>query len=749
MSKSLVVVESPTKAKTLSKFLGEDFVVKATVGHIKDLPENELGIDIEHGFKPLYGVIGGKSRILQDLKKTSQGMTHIYLAPDPDREGEAIAWHVWEELDGDNRRFYRVLINELTRRGVQEAIRSAGELRRGLYEAQQARRVLDRLVGYKISPLLWQEIKRGLSAGRVQSVVVRLICEREREIWAFRPAEYWTIEAHLKSQAHAEPFKAKLAKIGGKKVKISSRTEAEGIAQDLEGAKFIVSQVGEKEVLRHPPPPFITSKLQQDASRRLRFSPKKTMRLAQDLYEGIELGEQGPVGLITYMRTDSPRISGEALREVRDLILNRYGEAYLPAKPNVYKSKKGAQEAHEAIRPTSMDHEPEKVRSHLTPDQWALYRLIWDRFLASQMTSAVFLRKSADIEARDAVFNVTGSVPKFPGFMTVYSAEKDQDEGEESERVFVPPLKKGEILEVLPPLACEQHFTQAPSRFSESTLVKELEDRGIGRPSTYASILSTVQERGYVRLDRAKFHPTELGFLVNDLLVRSFPSILNVEFTARMEDVLDAIEEQKVDWAKAMEDFYGRFSQSLKRAETLIPELKREVTATPVVCDQCGSPMVIRWGRKGFFLACTAFPECRNTQDFVRSEQGEVVIRKTQDETHETCPTCGSPMVVREGRFGAFYACSQYPRCKTTKPKHLNIPCPQDGCDGFIAEKRSRKGRVFYGCTRYPECTFALWDKPVNMPCPQCGAPFVTEKPTRTGTIHVCKRCGTKTRSDG
>ena len=749
MSKSLVVVESPTKAKTLSKFLGEGFVVKATVGHIKDLPENELGIDIEHGFKPLYGVMGGKTRVLQELKKASQGMTRIYLAPDPDREGEAIAWHVREELDGDNRRFYRVLINELTRRGVQEAIRDAGELRKGLYEAQQARRVLDRLVGYKISPLLWQEIKRGLSAGRVQSVTVRLICEREREIWAFRPKEYWTIEARLKSQGHAEPFKAKLAKIGGKKATISNRPEAEAIARNLEGAEFIVRKVGEKEVLRHPPPPFITSKLQQDASRRLRFSPKKTMRLAQDLYEGIELGDQGPVGLITYMRTDSPRISGEALREVRDFILNRYGDAYLPAKPNLYKSKKGAQEAHEAIRPTSMDHEPEKVRPHLTQDQGALYGLIWDRFLASQMTPAVFLRKSADIEARDAVFNVTGSVQKFPGFMTVSGTEKDQDEGDENGKAFVPPLKKGEILELLPPLACEQHFTQSPPRFSESTLVKELEDRGIGRPSTYASILSTIQERGYVRLDHSKLYPTELGFLVNDLLVSSFPSILNVEFTARMEDVLDAIEEQKMDWGKAMEDFYGRFSQSLKRAETRIPELKKEVTATPIVCDQCGSPMVIRWGRKGFFLACSAFPECRNTQDFVRSEQGEVIIRKTQDETGETCPTCGSPMVVREGRFGAFYACSQYPRCKTTKPKHLNIPCPQDGCDGFISEKRSRKGRVFYGCTRYPECTFALWYKPVNMPCPQCGAPFVTEKPTRTGTFHLCKGCGYKSRADG
>jgi len=744
MSKSLVVVESPTKAKTLRKFLGSDFVVKATIGHVKDLPPNDLGIDIEHGFRPQYGVIHGKKKILHELREASKGVAKIYLAPDPDREGEAIAWHIKEELDGDSRRFYRVLINELTRRGVLEAIYKAGDLRRGLYEAQQARRLLDRLVGYKISPLLWQEIKRGLSAGRVQSVAVRLICERGREIWAFTPKEYWTITATLRSRHHDVPFRAKLSKIRGKKPKISSGKTVEEILEHLEGAEFIVKKIEEKENFRNPPPPFITSKLQQEASRKLRFSPKKTMRLAQDLYEGVELGDEGPVGLITYMRTDSPRVSDEAIQGVRRFVLSRYGEAYLPAKPNVYKSRKGAQEAHEAIRPTAIGYEPEKVGRYLTNDQRKLYRLIWDRFLASQMTPAVFLRKSVDIEARDAIFNVTGSVQRFPGFMAIYAAEKDQEEGSEEEKVYIPPLKEGEVLEFLPPLEPEQHFTQPPPRFSESTLVKELEDRGIGRPSTYATILSTIQERGYVRLDQGKFHPTELGFLVNDLLVKSFPSILSVEFTAKMEDVLDAIEEQKVDWVKAMDDFYGRFSKSLKRAENLIPQLKKEVTATPLVCDQCGSPMVIRWGRKGFFLACASYPDCRNTQDFVRNEQGEVVIRETGEETGETCLSCGSPMVVRHGRFGEFFACSQYPRCKTTKPKHLNIPCPQEGCDGFITQKRSRKGRIFYGCTRYPQCTFAQWDKPLNRPCPECGAPFMTEKSSRKGTVTVCKKCGYK-----
>lgn len=501
MSKSLIVVESPTKAKTLSKFLGSDFVVKATVGHVKDLPENDLGIDIEHGFSPQYGVIPKKRRVIQELKKASKGMAKIYLAPDPDREGEAIAWHIREELDGNKYRFYRVLINELTRRGVLDAIQNAGELRQGLYEAQQARRILDRLVGYKISPLLWQEIKRGLSAGRVQSVVVRMICEREREIWAFRPKEYWTIGAVLRSPHHPDPFRAKLSKIKGKKPKISSRGEAEEIVQNLGGAQFVVRRIEEKEIHRNPPPPFITSKLQQEGSRKLRFPPKKTMRIAQSLYEGIELGDEGPVGLITYMRSDSPRVSDEALQEVRRFILNRYGEACLPARPNVYKSKKGAQEAHEAVRPTSIEYEPEKVSRYLTHDQQTLYRLIWNRFLASQMTRAVYLRKSVEIEAGDAIFSVTGSVQKLPGFMVVYTAERDQEETSEEEKVYVPPLNEGEVLELVPPLEQEQHFTQAPPRFSESSLIKELEERGIGRPSTYAAILSTIQERGYVRLD--------------------------------------------------------------------------------------------------------------------------------------------------------------------------------------------------------------------------------------------------------
>jgi DNA topoisomerase-1 len=744
MSKSLVVVESPAKARTLSKFLGSGFVVKATVGHIKDLPENDLGIDITQGFRPHYGVIHRKNKVLKELKKASQGVARIYLAPDPDREGEAIAWHLREELDGDNHRFYRVLINELTRRGVLEAIDKAGELRQGLYDAQQARRILDRLVGYKISPLLWQEIKRGLSAGRVQSVVVRLICEREREIWTFKPKEYWMMSALLRSRGHQEPFRAKLTKIQGRKPRISSAKEAEEIAQRLERAEYIVRKVEEKETLRRPTPPFITSKLQQEAARKLRFSPRRTMRIAQTLYEGIELGEEGPVGLITYMRTDSPRVSAEALQEVRRLIRERHGEAYVPSKPNMYKSRKGAQEAHEAIRPTSMAYDPERVGRYLTRDQQLLYRLIWEQFLASQMTPAVFLRKVVDIQANDAIFNVTGSVEKFPGFLAAYSGGREREEGDEEGKVLVPPLREGEVLSLVPPLKREQHFTQPPPRFSESTLVKELEERGIGRPSTYATILSTIQDRDYVRLDHSRFCPTELGFLVNDLLVKSFPNILNVEFTARMEDVLDAIEDEKIEWAKAVEDFYSPFSESLKRAEALIPELKRKATTTSILCDQCGKPMVIRWGRKGFFLACSAYPACRNTLDFTRNEHGDLVVREAVAETDEKCPTCGSPMVLREGRYGAFYACSRYPECKTTKPKHLNIPCPREGCDGFITQKRSRKGRIFYGCTRYPACTFATWDKPIDMPCPECGAPFMTEKVTRKGTVHRCHRCGYK-----
>jgi DNA topoisomerase-1 len=582
----------------------------------------------------------------------------------------------------------------------------------------------------------------------VQSVTVRLVCEREREIWAFRTTEYWTIDATLKSNHHDEPFRAKLSKIGGKKPKISSKDEVDEIVQSLEGAEFIVKKIEEKENRRNPPPPFITSKLQQDASRKLRFSPKKTMRIAQNLYEGIELGDEGPVGLITYMRTDSPRVSNEALKEVRRFIGDRHGEPFLPKKPNVYKSKKGAQEAHEAIRPTTLQYEPDKVSRYLTKDQQRLYRLIWERFLSSQMTPAIFLRKIVEIEARDAVFKVTGSQLKFPGFMIAYEAGVDQEEVSDEESVHVPPLNEGEVLTLTAPLVGEQHFTHPPPRFSESTLVKELEEKGIGRPSTYATILSTIQDRGYVRLSQGKFGPTELGFLVNDLLVRSFPSILNVEFTARMEDVLDAIEEEKVDWVKAMEEFYGGFSKSLKRAESLIPQLKKEATATPLVCDQCGNSMVIRWGRNGFFLACASYPECRNTSDFVRNEHGEVVIHEIQEETKETCPNCGGAMVLKRGRYGEFYACSQYPECKTTTPKHLDVPCPQEDCDGFITERRSRRGRRFYGCTRYPACRFALWDKPLDRPCPQCGASFMIEKSTRKGTFSVCKTCGYKSGSD-
>ena len=574
MEKSLVVVESPAKANTINKFLGSDFIVKASVGHVKDLPEKELGVDIERDFEPRYVTIRGRGKILKELKKASQDVGAIYLAPDPDREGEAIAWHVAEELKDRGKRIYRVLVNEITKKAVLEAIKKPGQLQRSKYEAQQARRILDRLVGYQISPLLWEKVRRGLSAGRVQSVAVRIICEREREINSFIPKEYWTITARLKKRTSEESFEAKLSKVKGEKADISTGAMAREIIEGLGGADFIVSRVESKERKRRAPPPFITSKLQQEAARKLRFSAKKTMMVAQRLYEGVELGPAGSVGLITYMRTDSTRVSEGALREVREYIGQRFGDRFLPPKPIRYKSKKGAQDAHEAVRPTSMELEPKRIASFLNKDQRSLYQLIWDRFVASQMVPAIFDQTTVDIEAKDCVFSVTGSVQKFPGFMALYVEGEDEERGEDGEKARLPELRQGDRLTLLS-LAPEQHFTQPPPRFSEATLVKELEERGIGRPSTYAAILSTIQEKDYVRLEKGRFFPTELGLLVTDLLVENFPHIMDVEFTAQMEDKLDKIEDEKVAWVRVLRQFYGPFSKSVESAKTTMRDVKR------------------------------------------------------------------------------------------------------------------------------------------------------------------------------
>lgn len=712
MGKSLVIVESPAKAKTINKFLGKDFTVMASVGHIKDLPKSKLGVEIEKDFEPQYVKIKGKAKTITELKKAGRTADKIYLAPDPDREGEAIAWHIADEVDKDRIKTMRVMFNEITEKAVKEAMTHPTSLDKNKFEAQQARRVLDRLVGYQVSPILWDKVRRGLSAGRVQSVAVRLICDREKEIQAFKPREYWSITADFEGSDGQPGFSAKLAKRDGKKVEINNGDEAEAIVNDLMGAGYTVSGIEKKATKRNPAAPFTTSKLQQDASRKLGFTAKKTMMLAQQLYEGIELGDEGPVGLITYMRTDSIRISGEAIEAARGFIEARYGAEYLPEKPRVFKTKKKAQDAHEAIRPTYLEHPPDQVKKFLSKDQFRLYQLIWNRFVACQMAHAVIDQTRVDVASLNYLFTATGSVVRFPGFMAVYTEGIDEAEAGKAEaEKTLPELNKGDALTLLA-LNPEQHFTQPPPRFTEASLVKELEENGIGRPSTYAAILSTIQDRGYVEKDARQLKPTELGFLVTDMLIGSFPEILNVEFTAHMEEELDKVEEGKIEWRHTMREFYGPFKKSLEKAQKDMKNVKAEEVPTDIFCEKCGKGMVIKWGRLGKFLACSGYPECKNTTDFTTDESGKVTPVEKKVETDEKCPECGSSMIVKTGRFGRFLACSDYPDCKTTRPYSTGVPCPEDGCGGMLVERRTRKGRVFFGCSNYPKCKHAAWKLP-------------------------------------
>jgi DNA topoisomerase-1 len=608
-------------------------------------------------------------------------------------------------------------------------------LQQSKYEAQQARRILDRLVGYQVSPVLWEKVRRGLSAGRVQSVAVRIVCEREREIQDFVSEEYWSLTATLKGKESPVSFDAKLTKWKGKKVKMANEAEAQAIRKTLESVPYSVSKIVQQEKQRHPLPPFITSRLQQDAYRKLSFPAKKTMWIAQKLYEGVDLGPLGTVGLITYMRTDSVRVSTEAILQVRGWIKDRFGDSYLPPKPNVYKSRRGAQEAHEAIRPTSIDLEPEKVKESLEKDQWALYKLIWDRFVASQMPSANFLQTTVEIKADDAVFTAVGTVPVFQGFMALYVEGQDDQENGNGDK-NLPSLTEGQVLELLG-LVPKQHFTQPPYRYSEATLIKELEEKGIGRPSTYASILATIKEKAYVQLEKGKFSPTELGCLVNDLLVVNFPDIFDIEFTAQMEENLDHIEEGQKDWVETLKEFYVPFEKDLEMAKVSMRDVKRELIPTDETCERCGSKMVKRWGKRGYFLACSSYPECRYTKEVGGNGENQV-------ETDAKCEKCGNPMVVKNGKFGRFLACSNYPTCKYTRSVDTGVQCPQDGCGGLIVERRTRKGRTFYGCSNYPNCTYASWDKPVPEKCPQCGFPFLVEKVGKGGATRRCpkKECG-------
>ncbi len=744
MNKSLVIVESPAKAKTIKKYLGKGFDVKASVGHIKDLPKSKMGVDLEHDFAPQYEVISGKNKVVQELRKAAKEADVIYLAPDPDREGEAIAWHIYEEIATGKvkKPIYRVMINEITKRGVNEAISQPRELNLRLYDAQQARRILDRLVGYQISPLLWDKVRRGLSAGRVQSVAVRLIVEREHEIRAFRPEEYWVVTAHVEGR---EPpvFPAKLFRVDGKKADVTNGEQAAEIRAGLEGAQWIVDEVAKKDRRRHPTAPFTTSKLQQEASRHFGFTAKRTMQVAQKLYEGVELGEEGHVGLITYMRTDSTRLSDDALTMARAYIAEKYGQGEVPEAPNVYKVKGRAQEAHEAIRPTSMDYPPEKVAQFLNAEQAKLYGLIWRRFVASQMKPALYEATTVDIKAGPRfVFRATGQVLRYPGFEAVYRELTDDEETEGNDRL--PALEKGEALD-LRKLDTEQRFTKPPPRFTEATLVKELEEKGIGRPSTYAAIIATIQDKGYCEKDKNRFRATELGEIVTELLVQHFPSILDVEFTAAMENRLDEVEEGAVDWKKLLHEFYQPFKQTLETAQTEMRDVKREEIPTDVPCEKCGRMMVIKWGKNGRFLGCSGYPECRNTKEYRTGDAGQIEVVK-DEQAGVDCPTCQSPMVVRNGRFGRFLACSKYPDCKTTQPLDTGVTCPKCST-GHLVEKQSRKGKVFYSCNTYPQCDYALWDRPVAEKCESCDHPFLVER-TATGRRNrgaplgiVCPQC--------
>jgi DNA topoisomerase-1 len=734
VDKNLVIVESPAKTKALKKFLGEEYMVEASVGHVKDLPKRKLGVEIDNDFSPEYEIIRGKKKVLNQLKTRSKKAKTVYLAPDPDREGEAIAWHIAQEIKQINPRLLRASFNEITKAAVVEGIKGAGQIDKNRVNAQQARRILDRLVGYKISPLLWKTVYKGLSAGRVQSVALRIICEREEQVENFVPKEYWSITALLETVGK-ESFSVKLDKIEGKSFEISSQGQAESTCSSIAKEQFRVARVSQEEKRRNPYPPYITSTLQQDAARRLSFSAQKTMRVAQQLYEGVELGETGTVGLITYMRTDSFRVAQVAQKAARDLIEKSYGKDYLPAKPRQYRSKKTAQEAHEAIRPTYIEYQPEEIKKFLNKDQYRLYQLLWNRFIASQMTSALYNYTAVEIEAGKYLFKASASRLLFDGFLRVYQEIKENNSnGDEPKEL--PALKEEErlnLLELLP----KQHFTKPPPRFSEATLIKELEENGIGRPSTYAQIVSTIKQRKYVESKSRKLFPTELGQTVNRILVENFPEIFEVKFTATMEEELDKIEEGKEEWVKVLKDFYTPFQLKLKKVESNKQDIRKLTQQkTDEVCEKCGSPMIIRWGRNGKFLACSGFPKCKNTKPLPGDENGTVLA-------DTKCELCGASMMKKVSRYGKFLSCSKYPDCKFTRPFSIGVDCPQEGCGGFLIERRTKRGRVFFGCSNYPNCKFATWDKPTKHTCPDCGAGFLVEKSSKVkGDYLKCIKCG-------
>jgi DNA topoisomerase-1 len=835
MARSLVIVESPAKAKTINKYLGREYTVKASLGHVLDLPKKTLGILLpgsengkkkkkkrktkakegekvveekkppkpvvvtaENIFEPTLEVIPGKVKVIADLRKAAENAPNVYLATDPDREGEAISQHLLDTLatkKSDRAKYRRVMFNEITPKAIKAAFAKAGDVNGDLVDAQQARRVLDRLVGYKVSPILWNKVRRGLSAGRVQTVALRLIVEREVQIREFVPQEYWSIHATLDA---SEPplFEAKLFKHKGEDIEVSNQEAADKIVAAVSDAQWQVANVTQKEKRRNPPPPFTTSKLQQAAYNRLRYTAKRTMSLAQKLYEGVELGEEGSVALITYMRTDSVNVSADALAQVRELIPERFGSNYLPEKPNYYKSKKDAQEAHEAVRPTDAMRAPEDVRKYLEDDLFKLYQLIWQRFVASQMLPAIFDQTTIDITAGDYTFRANGSVQKFDGYLRVYQtpaaiADREEDEkADEGEGNALPRVTEGQILR-LDKIRPDQHFTEPPPRYNDATLVKDLEEKGIGRPSTYASIISTLVEREYVKKDQGRFTPTMLGERVSVLLIRSFEDIFDVTFTARLEDELDEIEEGKLGWRTAVGEFWDKFVIDLDKAddemlsykagiptgkkcekcgegellerisrhgfflgcsrypdcefiEDLSPEVPPGDENKIEYCDNCGKEMAIKRGRFGVFLACTGYPDCKTTRRLV---EGTRIARQPDEPLDEKCSLCDSGLVKKHGRFGEFIGCSNYPKCKYTRPITMGIRCPKCNEGEFVRRGSAGKGgrgrpRVFYGCSRYPDCDFTTPHMPIAEPCPKCGAPFIVEKRSKIGTVRTCLKEG-------
>jgi DNA topoisomerase-1 len=735
---SLVIVESPTKAKTIGKYLGRGFTVKATVGHIRDLPPRKLGVDVENGFTPEYVTIKEKAKTLAEIKRAAKGADRVLIATDPDREGEAIAWHVASQL-GNGGKVRRVLFHEITKDAVSHAIANPLDIDQKKVDAQQARRILDRLVGYKASPLLWKSIKSGLSAGRVQTVALRLICEREEEIRKFVAQEYWTIEAELEKDGQA--FQARLHKLDGHKPDIKDEASAQAIVADAATLPFVVTDVTRKERRRNPPAPFITSTLQQEAAKQLGFSAKRTMRAAQGLYEGVEMGAEGPVGLITYMRTDSVRVADSAIVQAREYIAANYDKRYLPATPNVHVGKKGAsrvQDAHEAIRPTEVVRRPEDVKPHLESDQFKLYQLVWRRFVASQMTPELYELTTVDFDLGRYLFRATGSVVLFNGYRVLFHEGHEPEEAKSGDEFGpIPPMAKGDR-PVLRRVVPSQHFTEPPPRYSQASLVKALEEKGIGRPSTYATIIGTLQSRWYATTKERRFSPTPLGEKVWKVMRICFPEVFEVGFTAQMETELDKVEEGDLAWQAVLGDFWGPFNLALGNVD--IPAILHDVHDLSKLpeerCPTCGSQLEVRSGRFGPFIACRRYPDdCRFTKPIGRD--------KIPDKpSNEICKECGAPMVIKTGRFGEFLACTQFPKCKHTRPVPLGIVCPKCG-EGDIAERRTRKGRNFFGCTRYPDCDYSVWNRPVPVACPNCGYVGMEERQSKaTGASRKCLKCG-------